>query len=185
MTEQPGKPDALPISTIVGILMAGIAVLVLGLWLGRDGIGGEPQIPTIALEAPSAGAVVDSPLVVRFRTSRLLKAPEGWRSGRMHLHADVDGVEVMPAAADIQRLDDGSYAWALPLLAPGQHRLRLRWSDPQHQPVEEGATEEIVFRVAGAASPSGVPGAPADGPGGAGADPILSDTAADAHAGHR
>lgn len=156
-------PAGSPMPAVVGILIAGAAVLLLGLWFGRDGIGGTPgrMVPQITLVEPGPGAVADAGVRVVFETRGLVEAPEGWRAGRLHLHAVLDGVELMPAAADIEPLGEGRYAWRLAPLAAGAHTIQLRWSGPDHAPLAEGATSAVVIEVGSPAAADSAP--PADG----------------------
>jgi len=151
-------PQRTPVShtpAIVGILLAGAVILVVGLWLGRNGIGGDPgrAVPPLTLVSPAPGDVIAPDARIVFESPRLVKAPEGWRSGRLHLHAVLDGVELMPGAADIEPLrQHGRFAWRLPPLGAGAHEILLRWSGPDHRPLEEGATPVVRFEVRPAAS---------------------------------
>ena len=134
--------------TIFGILLAGLAVLTIGMWVGgRD--SGEDALPKLELIAPADGDTIDAPFAVTFGTNaRLVKAPEGWRAGRLHLHARIDGVEHMPAAADVEVLGDGRFIWRIPGIDAGVHEVKLLWSDPEHRPLEDGSSEtaRVVLR---------------------------------------
>jgi hypothetical protein len=144
--EVPARASVVP--QIVGILIAGLVVLAIGLWLGRRPVGPAEGLLQIELVRPSAGDTVVGNARIEFRTkARLTKAPEGWRAGRLHLHALVDGVELMPGAADITRIGDGAFVWQLPQLRAGEHEIALRWSAPDHRPVDEGATDIVPFVV--------------------------------------
>ncbi len=140
-------------STVVGILMVGITVLVLGFWVdARRGAGagaGNPVgPPQIVLVEPEAGAVVGSRVPVLFEVpAQLRPGPGGWQTGRLHIHATVDGRELMPGREDIERVGASRYRWTLPPLQPGAYTLQLFWSDPAHRPIEEGASATVSVEV--------------------------------------
>lgn len=118
---------------IVGFLAAGALILGLGFCLG----GREPSAGTIAplrIQAPATGDTVANPVVITFATPAALQldATMGWSADEMHLHAMVDSVEVMPAAADITPLADTLFAWRLPVLPRGQSRIHLTWAGRHH-----------------------------------------------------
>jgi hypothetical protein len=61
----------------------------------------------------------------------------------MHLHIEVDGTSVMPAAGDIQPQPDGSYRWTFSPLDPGPHTFRLYWSDMNHAAISGGGSPPL------------------------------------------
>jgi hypothetical protein len=101
----------------------------------------EPVIQSIDLLEPASGAAVDSPLVVRFATTApLALSDRGWGTRQLHLHARVDGVEHMPAPADIIR-EDSVFVWTLPVVRKGPHTLRIGWANLAHRELSTGAAE--------------------------------------------
>jgi hypothetical protein len=101
----------------------------------------QPDAQSIDLLEPAAGAVVDSPLVARFATAApLTLSASGWGTRQLHLHARVDGVEYMPAAADIVREGD-VFVWVLPAVRKGPHTLRVGWANLAHRELSTGAAE--------------------------------------------
>ena len=87
---------------------------------------------------------------VRFTSAQPIELrASGWGTGRLHLHAWVDGVEHMPAAADIRALDGNTYVWTLSNIQPSMTRLRLylAWSDAAHRPLPASATDTITLRM--------------------------------------
>lgn len=89
------------------------------------------------------GAMPDSPLVLQFQSDGpLALQPTGWGHGDLHIHAWVDHVQHMPAAADITRADSG-YLWVLPAVARGSHRVQLGWADQAHRPLSRGASDTV------------------------------------------
>lgn len=134
---------------ILGWLGAGLlllAVLVFVFGEGKDGAAaGTP--PELELIAPGDGASLEGPLVFVFSApGNLAPLPGGWGLAPYHLHAEIDGVEYMPAPDDIARAD-GEYRWDMGNLPPGRHRLRLFWADEQHRPVRDGSTSLITVGV--------------------------------------
>jgi hypothetical protein len=54
----------------------------------------------------------------------------------------------MPAAADIELVGNPSrYRWTLGVLPPGEHTVRVGWSDVRHREVEAGSSEVVHFTV--------------------------------------
>ena len=98
--------------------------------------------PQLSITAPAEGAVVDSPLVVRFTAAHPLDLMEtGWGHDGFHLHASINGVEYMPAAADIVA-QGPQYAWTIH--APrGPASLYLGWADHMHRALQKGMTDTI------------------------------------------
>ena len=134
--------------TIFGILLAGLAVLTIGMWVGGRDSGDDGALPQLELISPVHNDTIDAPFAVTFSTdARLVKAPEGWRAGRLHLHARLDGVEHMPAAADVEAMGDNRFVWNFPGIGAGPHQVKLLWSDPEHRPLAEGASESVEFLI--------------------------------------
>ncbi len=147
----PPQPTVLP--AVIGIVVIGVAVLVLGFWVdarrNAEGVGGETApLPQITLVEPAPGAVVASPIPVIFEVPvRLRWVAGGWQAGRLHIHAGVNGRELMPGSRDIEPLGQNRYRWTLPALPAGEHTLRLFWSGPDHRPIEAGASESITVQA--------------------------------------
>jgi hypothetical protein len=129
-----------------------LAALVLFVFGGR-GDGGGTSVGAgpaqLALSAPGNGAVVSTPLRLTFRTAgaALTSTPTGWGVDGHHVHAEINGQEVMPGQKDISRAADDSYVWVLPESPRGDVSVRLVWSDSRHRAVVDGATERIWIRV--------------------------------------
>lgn len=136
-------PDA--ILTVVGGAMILVAVYLL--LFGGPGDGGVAAVtappPALELLAPADGDTVRS-IELELRTGAPLRTqPGGWGSGGFHLHAELDGREIMPGPTDIRRSSVDAYIWTFPPLAPGSHRINLFWSDSSHLPVAGTATPSI------------------------------------------
>jgi len=104
--------------------------------------------PPLRVVQPTSGAEADSPLDLIFETpAALVAGPMGWQAGSLHLHAEVDGREVMPGARDIARLGGERYRWHLRVPAGGEVELRLFWAGPDHRALEEGASPRVRVSV--------------------------------------
>jgi hypothetical protein len=98
--------------------------------------------PQLSINAPAQGTATDSPLVIRFTAAHPLDLMEtGWGHDGFHLHASINGVEYMPAAADI--VAQGSqYAWTIH--SPrGPVSFYLGWADHMHRALQKGMTDTI------------------------------------------
>ena len=137
MTEPTVGQRLLPV--FIGIALT--VVFLVGLaWLAQSRRNAAPLALPIEVIGPADGAVVDSPLVVRFRTRETLALhPTGWGTGRLHLHARVSNVEYMPAAAEIVPADS-VFTWILPAVPRGRHTLKLGWADQRHRELSAGSS---------------------------------------------
>jgi hypothetical protein len=142
----PGSGGTLP--AIIGLALAGIGILVLGLWLGTR--ERAPAIPQLTLVTPAAGEALDRPLELVFDVSpsRLRIGPGGWGVGTLHIHAWIDELEIMPAAADIEYIGSPArYRWVIQGIEPGERTARVGWSDSRHRAVADGTSETVRFTV--------------------------------------
>lgn len=178
MTEDPGRPPGPPpgetpgrelvelprdeaerraqrplAPTIILLLVAGGVLLAIGLWTGRDDRQATPPAQAAAaltILEPADSARIPAPLEITFATTAPLRlTPMGWQAGRLHLHAIVDGVEVMPGALDIRTLGENRFRWRLKSVGPGPHDVRLVWARPDHRAIPEGASGDVPFTVTG------------------------------------
>lgn len=139
--------DRLLGSVGVGMMVLAVVVMIRG---GETDGGARPLAgpPAIELLHPVAGASVAGPLAVLFRVeSELVRQPSGWGVDGLHLHLQLDGLELMPAPADVEAMPGGAFRWTVGPLEPGPHSLRLFWSDGAHQPVEGGESRTVDIRV--------------------------------------
>lgn len=133
-----------------GMVIAAVVLLVVG-GAGDEGAAarsGSPEPPRIQQIAPEEGALIDGPVEVVFRVrEEMERLPGGWGIGDHHLHLEMDGVELMPAAEDIERVGEGEYRWIVGAAEPGPHALRLLWSGPDHRPLPGTATPLVRVEV--------------------------------------
>lgn len=119
------------------VLLAGLAYLASA----RRDAGSD--VPALMIVSPQPGAQTDSPLTVRFKTAAPLSLqPTGWGTGELHLHARVNGVELMPAAADIEQTGE-EFAWTMATVAKGRVEVRLGWADARHRELAAGASDTV------------------------------------------
>ena len=119
------------------VLLAGLAYLASA----RRDVGSD--VPALVIVSPQPGAQTDSPLTVRFRTAAPLSLhPTGWGTGDLHLHARVNGVELMPAAADIEQAEE-EFAWTMATVPKGRVEVRLGWADALHRELAAGASDTV------------------------------------------
>ncbi|HET7274440.1 MAG TPA: hypothetical protein VFI91_04645 [Longimicrobiaceae bacterium] len=142
-----------PIGTgerLLGWLGAGLVVLAIVVFFvggESDGAAAIGPPPAVEVIAPADGEALEGPLVFVFTApGNLAPMPGGWGVAPFHLHAEIDGVEYMPAPDDIAR-EDGRYRWHMGPLPAGRHELRLFWADAQHRPVRDGSTAMITVGV--------------------------------------
>ena len=107
-----------------------------------------PEVPpALFLIRPTEGDTVEAvELEIRSGTP-LAPQPGGWGSGGFHVHAELDGREIMPGPTDIRRAPANTYLWSLPPMPGGPHRISLFWSDPAHRRVTGTETAPIRFII--------------------------------------
>lgn len=132
---------------VIGIALT--CVLLVGLaYLAnqRKAADAEPA-PQLTILTPADGAALDSPLVIRFVSTRPLELkPSGWGYRSLHLHVWVDSIQLMPAASEIIA-DSSQYRWLLPGVSRGRKRLHLGWADQAHRPVTQGGSETVSATI--------------------------------------
>jgi hypothetical protein len=141
---EPQPVKLLPV--IIGIVLT--IILLAGLaYISNMRRNIPTTAPQLTIIAPAANAVVDSPLVIRFTSERTISmGHNGWAAGNYHLHADINGVEHMPAARDLEGAGE-HYAWTIAAVPSGPVRIRLGWADMQHRAVVSGATDTVRAAV--------------------------------------
>ncbi|HEX6134373.1 MAG TPA: hypothetical protein VFZ24_10420 [Longimicrobiales bacterium] len=139
------RPSRAP--AVIGFLAAGAVLLGASFLAGRAGDTESRGVPALELVRPTSDDTLVNPLVLEFRTpaSLRLDADAGWSAGDLHLHAIVDGREIMPAAADITPRG-ASFLWRLPRLEPGTRRIHLTWAGRHHGNLR-GPADTIVVHV--------------------------------------
>lgn len=115
---------------------------------GHQG-GGPADATPIRLVEPAAGRVAGGRLPLVFETEvPLAGGPDGWGARGLHLHAVVNGAEIMSTGARIEQLGANRYRWELPL-APGTYRVVLMWASHQHGRITRGASGEVAVTLEG------------------------------------
>jgi hypothetical protein len=143
-------PRSSRLVTLVGGL--GIFMFAVGILIGAVNMFGPRTdlsrgVPSIVLIEPQTGDTVSSPLMLRFTAgNELALGGMGWASNDLHLHAYVDGREIMPAAADIQDVGDGTFIWTLPADS-GPRAIQLRWAGLDHRDLDVGASRVVEIVV--------------------------------------
>lgn len=144
--EQSYGRKLLPI--VVGMVLTGLLLATLAYLANARNEVESRAIPQLSITAPLSGAVIDSPLVIRFTSTEPIHLqPTGWGHRRLHLHAWVNGVEIMPAAADITVPEPGSYSWTLGATAPGVVRMYVGWADMSHRPITPGSSDTVNVQI--------------------------------------
>ena len=137
---------------LLGAIAAAMLLLAVVAGIGSL-VGGEPEAQTPAsfpleLQSPANGASVGNPVELVFTTAApLTQTRMGWGTQGLHLHAAVNGQDVMPAGPEITQIGSGRYRWRLRLSGAGEYTLRLFWSGPDHAPIAEGASAPVAVRV--------------------------------------
>ncbi|HEX2190138.1 MAG TPA: hypothetical protein VHG51_14620 [Longimicrobiaceae bacterium] len=136
---------------VFGAVAAVALVLAVFFFVAGETDGGadEAAPPPITVVAPRSGAAVTGPFAIEFETpASMVRGPAGWTAdGRYHLHAMVGGTELMAGADDVESLGGRRYRWSIPGLPPGEHRLRLQWSGPDHRTLREGGSAPFTLHV--------------------------------------
>jgi hypothetical protein len=127
-----------------------IAAAVLVLLAGGVGVETEAAAtpPTLVWAEPLPSSSSPDSLTLVFRTEGTLSPqPGGWGVDGLHVHVEVNGQERMPGRADIRAVPGGAYSWTIGSLPLGDVAVRLRWSDLDHRPIEQGASASVQIHV--------------------------------------
>jgi hypothetical protein len=138
------RPKILPL--VIGMALTGVLLACLAYAARLRNAAELEMAPQLTINAPAQGTVIDSPLVIRFTAAHPLDLMEtGWGHDNFHLHASINGVEYMPAAADIVA-QGTQYAWTIQ--APrGPARFYLGWADHMHRALHKGMTDTIQATI--------------------------------------
>jgi hypothetical protein len=156
MAAEQGQGERLVSDRIFGAVGAVLLVLALLFGVRSCGEGGQDTgarpavaaIPTLAIQSPAAGAVLDQPAAVEFDAGAALTlGPTGWTAEGRHLHLFAGGTELMASAAELRHLGGTRYRWTLPRLPAGETTLRLAWSDERHRTIPQGASAPVPVRL--------------------------------------
>jgi hypothetical protein len=141
------RASAVRAPLIIGFLLAGGALLALGLFADRlRRAPDDAGLPALTLITPAAeDTVAGGPVRVLFQSGEPLRLGSmGWVADDLHPHILLDGRELMAGASDIRETPDG-YEWLLPAVAPGAHTLLLAWAASHHGTVGDTAGRSIRF----------------------------------------
>jgi hypothetical protein len=131
---------------IIGMALTGVLLACLAYAAKLRNAAELEMAPQLTINAPAQGMVIDSPLVIRFTAAHPLDLqPTGWGHKGFHLHASVNGVEYMPAAADIV-VQGGQYAWTIHVPS-GPVSFYLGWADRMHRALPQGMTDTIQAAI--------------------------------------
>jgi hypothetical protein len=146
MSPDPGRRTFAPV--LLGIALTCAFLLLIG-YAARKRRAMESQpLPRLTIIAPARGDVVDSPLVVRFTSPRpLVLQPSGWGYQKFHLHVWINGVQHMPAGADIRQVDGETYDWMLASVRNGRATVYLGWADQAHRERRQSSSDTISFSI--------------------------------------
>ncbi len=152
----PAAPFAPPPRRKSDLAYGAVAVVALILALvffvaGEADTGADGAVPPpITVIEPRSGTAVSGPFDFVFETPATMARDStmGWLAdGRFHLHATVSGVEIMAGANDIEAVGGNRYRWSIPGLPPGEHRVRLQWSGPDHRTLRAGGSAPFTLLV--------------------------------------
>ena len=145
MNDAPPRRSIAPL--LLGFGLTSALLLVIG-YAASQRRAATLEPPPITIATPSPGAVIGTPLIVRFETARpIALRSSGWGFQRFHLHAWINGIEYMPAAADIRPIDQHTYEWTFAGIQPGSAELQLAWSDQAHRKWPSGSSAVVSFRI--------------------------------------
>lgn len=151
LEEQPETGTARGFSDrLLGIIGGGMLLLAVVAGIASL-LGGESASTSFPLElvSPRNGEPAGNPVELVFTTAApLTQTPMGWGTESLHLHAAVNGQDVMPAGSELTSLGGERYRWRLRVPGRGDYTLQLFWSGPDHAPLAEGASDVIRVRVA-------------------------------------
>jgi hypothetical protein len=137
--QAPPPRSILPV--VVGIVLTIVLLAGLG-YLAQLRRNATPNTPALTVIRPTSEPL-DSPFVVEFNSSEPLElTPNGWVADAWHLHARVNGVEYMPAAAEITS-SGNTYRWTLPAVPRGPVSFKLGWADQRHREVSTGSSDVV------------------------------------------
>jgi hypothetical protein len=127
-------------------------MMLLAVWLLLFGGPADQTLtelppPPLTMLSPTVGDTVPRPLRIQFTSAAAIESlPGGWGAAGYHLHASIDGTEVMPGPQDI-RSERASYVWTIPGVPLGEVDVGLSWSDANHRALPETATSPVTIVV--------------------------------------
>ena len=147
MPEASRPPVRRVMPVVIGIALTCVFLALLA-YLGQRRSSQQPVILQLTILSPRAGETVDSPLIVRFAASHAVSLmPTGWGFERLHLHAWIDGVAYMPAAADIRAADGALHTWTIASARRGARQIQLGWADAAHRELSVGRSDSVKVLI--------------------------------------
>lgn len=155
------RPVLLYLGVLCGVA-AGGALLALynrgpeAAWASDGGhaghsTGSPAEAPPIHILQPLTGSAAADGVPLVFATEVPLEnSLHGWGARGLHLHAAVNGAEIMSGGARIEALGGNRYRWDL-ALQPGTYRVELFWASHGHGRINRGAATPIDVTVRGSA----------------------------------
>jgi hypothetical protein len=126
---------------LIGMALTVVLLAALG-YLANLRRNAATAPPTLTVIAPTTEPA-DSPLIIQFTSSAPLElTANGWVSSQWHLHARVNDVEYMPAAAEITT-DGAGYRWTIPAVGRGPLSFHLGWADQAHREIASSRTPPV------------------------------------------
>ena len=119
---------------------------LIGVWFATSTAQAEPKLYFIS---PQAGAVVSSPVTVKFGLAGFGVAPAGFdkaNTGHHHLLIDtgLPALELPVPSDDHHRHFGGGQTEAMIELSSGQHTLQLLLGDFAHRPHQPPLTSSVI-----------------------------------------
>jgi len=142
------EPRSSVLPAVIGIAVTCVFLLVVG-YVAQRRMVQQDAVPQLTITTPLANAAVDSPLAVRFTTAQpIALSPSGWGYGALHVHAWVNDVQYMPAAADIRPVGERTYELTLPAVPRRESlRVRLGWANAAHAGLSQGSSQDVPLVV--------------------------------------
>ena len=136
------------VPVVIGLALTSLFLLLLAYLANARRNAERFAVPAITILAPTDGAAVDSPLVVRFSSSQPIELrASGWGYRTFHLHALVNGIQHMPAATDLVAEDSAHYRWTLQAVSRGAAELYIAWADQAHRPLAKGGSDTLQVTI--------------------------------------
>jgi hypothetical protein len=135
------------------VLLAGLSARAAQAESGHENQHSAPStvssrhVPSLKILFPEPGDIVGTQLAVVFTTpADLQKMTMDAPVPGVHLHIQCDDLVLMPTSQQLIKLGKRRYLYLFDLPAtPGVKKLRIYWSDAQHQTIESKMQEVSVM----------------------------------------